>query len=62
MAEAEGFEPPVPCDTSVFKTGALSRSATPPLVGSVAIELVVGQSRSLFPLRKCGASLGLGTE
>lgn len=33
MAEAEGFEPPVPCDTSVFKTGAFSRSATPPLVG-----------------------------
>ena len=30
MAEAEGFEPPVPCGTSVFKTGAFSRSATPP--------------------------------
>ena len=30
MAEGEGFEPPVPCGTSVFKTDALNHSATPP--------------------------------
>ena len=30
MAEVEGFEPPVPCGTTVFKTVALDRSATPP--------------------------------
>ena len=30
MAEEEGFEPPVPLGTAVFKTAALSRSATPP--------------------------------
>ena len=30
MAEEEGFEPPVPCGTTVFKTAALSHSATPP--------------------------------
>ncbi len=30
MAEGEGFEPPVPFGTSVFKTDALNRSAIPP--------------------------------
>ena len=30
MAEGEGFEPSVPCDTPVFKTGAIDHSATPP--------------------------------
>ena len=29
MAEAEGFEPPVPCGTSVFKTGAFSSERAP---------------------------------
>ncbi len=29
-AEEEGFEPPVPFDTTVFKTVTLSRSVTPP--------------------------------
>ena len=33
MAEAEGFEPPMPFDMPVFKTGAFSRSATPPSGG-----------------------------
>ena len=31
LAEKEGFEPPVPRGTSVFKTGALNRSAISPL-------------------------------
>ena len=30
LAEGEGFEPPVTCATTVFKTAALNRSATPP--------------------------------
>ena len=30
LAEGEGFEPPVPCGTPVFKTGAFDHSATPP--------------------------------
>ncbi len=34
--EQEGFEPPVPCDTTVFKTVALSHSATAPHVHSPA--------------------------
>jgi hypothetical protein len=32
MAEGEGFEPPVGCPTTVFKTAALNRSANPPTV------------------------------
>ncbi len=34
LAEREGFEPPVPLGTSVFKTGAFNRSATSPLRGA----------------------------
>ena len=30
-AEREGFEPPVPLSTSVFKTGAIDHSATFPI-------------------------------
>jgi hypothetical protein len=30
LAEAEGFEPPDPLGSPVFKTGAIGRSATPP--------------------------------
>ena len=29
-AEKEGFEPPVPCGTTVFKTAAFDHSATSP--------------------------------
>lgn len=37
LAEEEGFEPPVPFSTSVFKTGALNRSAIPPLAAAKII-------------------------
>ena len=30
LADGEGFEPPVPCGTPVFKTGAFDHSATRP--------------------------------
>jgi hypothetical protein len=30
MAEREGFEPPVPCGTTVFKTAAFDHSAISP--------------------------------
>jgi hypothetical protein len=30
IAESEGFEPPVPCGTMVFKTTAFDRSANSP--------------------------------
>jgi hypothetical protein len=29
FAEEEGFEPPDPCGSPVFKTGAINRSTTP---------------------------------
>ena len=29
VAEEEGFEPPEPCGSTVFKTAAFDRSATP---------------------------------
>ena len=32
MAEREGFEPPVPCGTTVFKTAAFDHSAISPLL------------------------------
>ena len=38
IAEVEGFEPPVPCGTSVFKTGAFDHSATPPLINGAKIH------------------------
>ena len=32
MAEREGFEPPEPCGSTVFKTAAFDHSATSPLL------------------------------
>jgi hypothetical protein len=32
MAEGVGFEPTDPCGSPVFKTGALNRSAIPPIL------------------------------
>jgi hypothetical protein len=31
LAEGEGFEPPVGCPTTVFKTAAFNHSANPPV-------------------------------
>jgi len=31
LAEREGFEPPEPCGSTVFKTAAFDRSATSPM-------------------------------
>jgi hypothetical protein len=43
MAEEEGFEPPVPLDTAVFKTAAFNHSATPPQkIGSIFLLLQQG--------------------
>ena len=35
MAEGVGFEPTVPFDTPVFKTGALNHYATPPMFNTL---------------------------
>ena len=39
FAEREGFEPPVPLSTPVFKTGAFDHSAISPLLEEVALCL-----------------------
>ena len=39
VAEREGFEPPVPLSTPVFKTGAFDHSAISPLLEEVALCL-----------------------
>ena len=47
--EEEGFEPPVRCRTAVFKTAALSRSATLPAVNSLFnLQLYYGHCKQLF--------------
>ena len=38
IAEREGFEPPVPLSTSVFKTGAIDHSAISPKVRPQGFE------------------------
>lgn len=38
MAEGQGFEPWVPLDTPVFKTGAFDHSAIPPVYFLVALQ------------------------
>ena len=45
LAEREGFEPPVPLSTSVFKTGAIDHSATSP-------KCTPSGTRTLDPLIK----------
>lgn len=37
LAEGEGFEPPVGCPTTVFKTAALNRSANPPEIHATGV-------------------------
>src|SRR6267378_7492911 len=37
LAESEGFEPPSPCELTVFKTAAFDRSANSPLPSEAGI-------------------------
>ena len=46
FAEREGFEPPVPCSTTVFKTAAFDRSATSPTGGKSKIILILAKLNS----------------
>ena len=41
LAEEEGFEPPEPCGSTVFKTAAFDRSATP-LFNTLAQTVILG--------------------
>ena len=51
MAKGEGFEPPDGCPSVVFKTTALSRSATPPLAPEAGVCLPL---EALWRLPKAG--------
>jgi hypothetical protein len=48
MAEGQGFEPWVPLDTPVFKTGAFDHSATPPKRGGIIPKPVYRSMQILF--------------
>ena len=45
LAEGEGFEPPEACTSTVFKTAAIVRSATPP--SQNCIDQLIGQHRPI---------------
>src|SRR5690606_31610288 len=50
MAEREGFEPPDPCGSTVFKTAALNHSATSPKFDLVQEAPIPGApTGSIFP-------------
>jgi hypothetical protein len=55
LAEKEGFEPPVPCGTTVFKTAALDRSAISP--GAKVLIYLISESNDSkilpYPLSSC---------
>ncbi len=55
VAEGGGFEPPEACASTVFKTVAIVRSATPP-----PITLPVGASMSAFRRRAVVPEFGGG--
>ena len=48
-AEREGFEPPVPCGTTVFKTVAIDHSAISPIdAGKVVFSKASAKVKSFF--------------
>ncbi len=48
VAEGEGFEPPEACASTVFKTAALNRSATPPSTATTQIYIKGGLRSSKY--------------
>ncbi len=52
MAEGQGFEPWVPYDTPVFKTGAFNHSATPPAGGHYTFGDKAGKEESIYSARQ----------
>ena len=53
-AEEEGFEPPVPCGTTVFKTAAFDHSAIPPGAKLVKKWNQKTKKRKIVPLFEPG--------
>ncbi len=50
MAEREGFEPPEPFGSTVFKTAAIDRSAISPCVKFATMKRWHGRRGKIFPL------------
>jgi hypothetical protein len=46
FAEEEGFEPPVPFSTTVFKTAPLNHSGTPPKMGGAKVGIYLYPARA----------------
>ena len=64
MAEVVGFEPTVPCGTTVFKTAAFDHSATPPQSfynSRQAVDECQAVSRADFRLAPASLSRYLGS-
>ena len=59
MAEGEGFEPTIPFSMPVFKTGALSRSATPPQRANIILSTMVLKGESIVGSNYFWATLNL---
>ena len=55
MADGEGFEPPAPCDATIFKTVAFDHSATHPLV-----DLFLFQFQKFFTSHIGAQRIGYG--
>jgi hypothetical protein len=54
MAEREGFEPPEPCGSAVFKTAAIDHSATSPFVRLEPIVLASQRQAAVQSKKKAG--------
>ena len=52
VAEEEGFEPPVSCPTTVFKTAAFDLSATPPQFPRTSMGLGNLVQDSIFKIQE----------
>lgn len=57
LAESKGFEPLVPCGTTVFKTAAIDRSAIPPRLPDYR-TIPTRQGKGPRPVVPVGASAG----
>ena len=53
LAEDVGFEPTVPCSTTVFKTAAIDHSANLPIVANLGLEpRTLGYEPNMLPLHQ----------
>ena len=56
MAESEGFEPPDPFGSTVFKTAAFDRSASSPLILGVYVHIHADKRWRIIIIYVCESS------